>query len=472
MLQSKLIRLIRTLNNQEFEGFKYYLTCNHSSSEVLHRILDYLAIYRPDWEHPDLNMDIAFEQILKKKRTPKNKKHLSNHFSILLKYLKQFLLIEALKTPSFEQELLMTNILWKRGYFEESAKTLKRAQKRINNAEERGLWYFLNKMQISHFEYFHQMDKSLQNGQQHLKEAIQHLDNFYATAKLKYASEYKCRAQILNEQFEIPLLNEIFEWIKSQDNRPELAIFYCNLYQLFDQPEESVFDDLCKQVKQIQPLEKEEESLIPVQHLINFAIGEVKNGHQHYRKYIFELYQIIISHIEQQNLKLITPMQFINIVNIACSLKKYAWCEIFIQAKSNFLEYSIQKNIKHLALANLYFEKKEFDNTKVALSKIDGSIIPFTLKLKALEIRTYYELKEFLALDSYCKTFKIYLTQNKQLKTINPINRLSYSNLIKYILKFTRKNINPTKIKAEIETEKNLLFKSWLLEKTDELFTN
>ena len=94
----------------------------------------------------------------------------------------------------------------------------------------------------------------------------------------------------------------------------------------------------------------------------------------------------------------------------------------------------------------------------------------YALSAKQLLVRTYFELGEYLVLDSLIDSFKIYLRRNKQ---ISKTQKQEYLNFLSFVKNLTV--LNPRdrqkiqKLNSRIEKASSVMPKKWLLEKIEAL---
>ena len=104
------------------------------------------------------------------------------------------------------------------------------------------------------------------------------------------------------------------------------------------------------------------------------------------------------------------------------------------------------------------------------LREVEYQNLVYALGAKLMLLKTYYELKEFLALDSLIDSFRIYLRRNK---LISADVKQQYLNVLRFVRKlssvppYNRNAIN--RIREQIDRCKALADKKWILEKLEEM---
>jgi hypothetical protein len=147
---------------------------------------------------------------------------------------------------------------------------------------------------------------------------------------------------------------------------------------------------------------------------------------------------------------------------------EYAWVQSFIETYTPFLPSDIRENARTFNLASLHFHQKKFRQVIALIQDVEYSDLVYALSAKQLLVRTYFELGEFIVLDSLIDSFKIYLRRNKQ---ISKTQKMEYLNFLSYVKSMTvltpRDHQKINKLSSRIEKASSVMPKKWLLEKID-----
>jgi hypothetical protein len=144
--------------------------------------------------------------------------------------------------------------------------------------------------------------------------------------------------------------------------------------------------------------------------------------------------------------------------------------ETFIETYTAYLPSNIRENARTFNLASLHFHQKKFRQVISLIRDVEYSDLVYALSAKQLLVRTYFELGEYIVLDSLIDSFKIFLRRNKQ---ISKTQKMEYLNFLSFVKSLTV--LNPwdhQKIKnlsSRIEKASSLMPKKWLLEKIEAL---
>ncbi|HFA50770.1 MAG TPA: hypothetical protein ENJ95_17315 [Bacteroidetes bacterium] len=285
---------------------------------------------------------------------------------------------------------------------------------------------------------------------------------FYATAKLKYASEEINRKNLLETPSSIKFADLAFD-IVNNSPKQNLPLLYKLLFQFNKNPSMPLFQE----IKQLLFSHSEdfdlEEQLITLGYLLNYTASKIKHGETRYLKEAFDLNQYGISTGMLIQDGFIPPSQFHNIVNLACWLKKFNWAQTFVETHSEHLREPFRKDAKLLAQTIITFEKQDFLNVVETLKEVEFSDGHFALRAKSLILRSYIEqAKDADQVLLFCESFERFIRRHSVIKGETETAAL---NFIKFIKMLTRKKTSEPKLKSEIAEAHPVFFKPWLIQK-------
>ncbi len=306
-----------------------------------------------------------------------------------------------------------------------------------------------------------------------LEKADYHLDCYYFSKKLEHYCDNLGYQNMVSGEAAIHMLPGLMDYLPSSIyiHEPAVKAWYLVAQMILKRDEEHIFQQLksllendghCFQKKELQTL---------FIHLMNYCIDtKINNGRSEYYLELFSLYKTGLDQkIIFENGEL-NPHHYKNIITISLHVKEFNWVENFIQNYSQHLPKSDQENAVNYNLANLYFHKKEFEKVIEQLREVEYQTIVYAIGSKLLLTRTYFELDEYLALDSLTDSFRIYLRRNrlisKEMKQ-QCMNTLRFTKKLSSIAPYDKTTIE--KVKKQIENCKAVAAKKWLLEKVGEL---
>ena len=151
--------------------------------------------------------------------------------------------------------------------------------------------------------------------------------------------------------------------------------------------------------------------------------------------------------------------------------KNYNWAKQFIQAFSCYLKEEIRENVVGLSSANILFHQKKFEAAFKLLARVDFKSVSDKIVGRSLQLRIYYELKEFLALDAYMKSTLQYIRKEKAFSAQYIAN---YSLFVKAIKELKKLSENASTSAVEQFAlnycqSKEIFYREWILEKYQEI---
>jgi hypothetical protein len=351
---------------------------------------------------------------------------------------------------------------------------VRQSQQQAEKLGLRNAYYHLHTFQIAlqqhqHIEAFRKKPSSLE----HLETADYHLDCFYFTQKLKNYCDILGYRKTIATEGNIRMLPSFLEYLNEEDyiSEPSVKAYYLTALMLLHPEEESYFRQLKKVLDEESQFFTKEELLNLFIHLINYIIDtKINVGRSEYFEELFSIYQTALAKEFIIDEGVLDPHHYKNIITVGLFVKAFDWVEQFIKDYTPILPKGDQENALTYNLAKVYFAKKQYQKVIELLQRVEYQNLNYSLGAKLMLLKTYYELNEFLALDSLTDSFRIYLRRNK---LISREVKQQYLNVLRFVKRLS--NIAPfdtksiEKIRMQINTCKALADKNWILEKVGEL---
>lgn len=411
MKSSKFFQLYHTLTDSEIKAFEKYVHRNRPKQQQLMRILAYFKKHRQGKEGDKFEKDIALKKIFK---TTVSKRNFNNLLSDLNLTLEEFLLWEQIKARKNDLAVqqLKLNIWKERGLKQSFYRDLEKIilQKRTDNTH---IWTPLELMQLIHDGYYQSDAKQYFVENNTLQDAMNYLDVFYATFKLKYTSELWGRNDIVQEENTVILLEEIEQlYPKIKPEGLSFLELYYNLIQLKKTEDNQYFQKLIFYLKHF-PFSDKKEQLTLLLYLANFGISRIKAGDQSNLQLIFDLYNFGLEEDIMVANKVFPPVPFKNIVALSFMLKKYDWVKQFIEKWSTSLPPALINSTYNLCKAGIFFEEQNFGQCLKTLRALSFNSFVEEIERRSLIIRSFYEEHDYTAVLDACQAYKKYLERNK-----------------------------------------------------------
>ena len=393
----------------------------------------------------------------------------------LLERFEKFLVLENLDQDLILQSNLLLDSIRKNKFEilaeKQIAKSAKRIEREIDQSADFYLQRYFYEKTIQKLKSNYQKSLEVKKGNGNIySELIKNLDAFYLVEKLRieidiqtFKKQYKSYELI---DTGIPIKN----YLSNQYiNHPAVDI-YRSMLRLFDESENKsefyILKD--KALKNINSFPKDEQREI-FDVLVSYCIKLVNKGEIEYLKEVMFLYDwgIHESIILINNKLSITT--FRNYVFAGLRILEFDKVEEFINSNLELLDKDRRENALNFNLARLSFYRKNYDEVLDYLNKVNYEDIWYNVNSKVLLFATYYELNELDVLMTSSESFRTFLRREKDVQNVR-MNR--YLTFVKYLTKLVNnkhRKDKVAKIKNQLDSDKALVNKQWLLEKIDEL---
>ncbi len=396
----------------------------------------------------------------------------------LLKLIEEFLSIEGLQqNPLHKANYLLKAIADKK--IEKLYNSTISTVKRLSNYQlEKPASYYYYQYQIeknifnltSEFERKTKSKTELSNF--NISSIAENLDIFFLSEKMRYLNTLLTWKNVTKHEETIQFEDDLLKQIKNIDYKayPPLYIHYIIYLSTVEPDNDSHYQELVSNIKaHINTFPKEEAKGI-FEAAINYCVRKANSGQSKYLEELFNLYNIgLESEVILVNGE-ITPTSFRNICFCSLRLEKYQWTEDFINKFSPKLNEKYRSNAVTFNLARVFWYKKEFEKVIELLRDVEYEDILYNINSKITLLSVYYELDEFEAFESLVQSFKAFLRRQKAMPDKRKLN---YSNFIKYSDRLSKINAGDSDkiklFKTDLEKEKLVSSKFWLLEKAEEL---
>ncbi len=468
MIKSKFITLLRTLEKQELQGFGKHLKQLHPNDEAPLAVFEYVQkVISKEGADKKLVIGYAYQKIFKKdiEDSKANRLNMLNALSDLHIWLKQFLLLEKIKSDSFEGRTFWMSILKERGLMPEYSRKAALLQREVEEMPKSSIPDYMKGMVANHYFYYHLTQDKEKEDIVTLMDCARDLDLFYTVSRLKIACEVANRRQLMVQSFEIEPLPAIVELSKNHlpSDNPLLAL-YLRVYELISSQNGALYPEIESLLKANIAIIDPEEVHAILGYLHNYLAYSLRRGDNAYLAMTHSLNKFTIEHNIISKSGGISVNQFANIVSVSCAVGEIAWANSFIVNSQVSLPNDLRKDAIGLGKAIVHFEKKEFDEVLMDLRETTYHDLFFNIRVRSLVLRSYYELfgkKTSVVLD-YCVAFEAFL---KRQRTPRREAVEASRNFIGIVKKMAIGKASKESILDLIQHTSPLYHKDWLLEK-------
>lgn len=477
MNDSKLITLLRTLNDDEIKRFGKFLegTALRKSPDRI-AFFNYIKKYYPEFPTKKIEREYVAQKLFAKDANP-NKK-VENCIFKISEILEDFLLNEELKKQPTKRNFLLLDVYKSRKLDKYFFKRVEEIEKDWEKEKPEGIEqlhneYLIKKIQLTHpnFSLLHEMPITLDD-------MVHQFDKYYFATKLYWTvssnvsenfvitSDRETRRKQhfiqkildISSQTEfqttpqIKLLNEMCRAFMNSDfqNYPQIKSQFMSHLDLYDE------------------YEKTDILLL----LTTMCYENHRKGKQEAIRELFELNKYAIENGFVFENGFIPHLNFRNIVYIACAAEELDWAEHFVDNYGSFLGEKDATDIIILCKALIAFSKGDYDMVlnKLAVAKFRD--VFYSAQARSILLQCYYELDDDLFFGSV-NTFKNFLGRNKALA---PNTKKAFSNFIRFAkkLKKAEHEFRPSvkHLLDEIANTNNVVNKKWLISKVELLRHN
>ena len=482
MQKNKLLHLFKGLSRKEIRAFgKYVHRANVEHKTQIIALYDYLKANIRDIQPMDFDKTKAFDKILpdtKGNRPVWRERILMSDLCLLLE---DFLVWQELEQEPERYQTLLRSALRRRQLDNLFFKSLKQAKQQFHQKPKRDKDYHYHQYEIGENLYFHpHVDKYADtNALSQLRTASFHLDAFYLLTKLKHTCELLILRHIQGDTLpeELPIV--ALQLLQQDDLQPDpLVRIYVLAMQLLQSPDATKYAQLKTLIFDHLPLNYPAEQRYLVVLLINIASLSLPAEHR--ASEMLELYKLGLEHQVLLDDGYFGADHFNNIIAIGCALQEFDWVQQFINDYVGYLDnrQDLRSTIKKLFDAQLLFGQQQYTAVIKKLKKLHFEDFTYGLRAHTLLLRSWYEVHRADAspeLDVLCDSYRGYLhrkyrehaisaaIRDSNLRFIRILRRLPHCSTSRYA-RYTK-----TAVRTEIERQGDMVFRSWLIAKVEEL---
>ncbi len=453
---SKFFPLLRSLKPEELIGFQRYLKRFHGGEATPLKVFDYCKRYHnPKIVVDAIDLGDIYRKLYKAEmaNTDTERKKILNPLSDLGIWLKEFLLAEKMRSESWVSQMVWLGILQERGLHNEGAKLASELYKK----QDKKLPDAIACLQ------------QIATGMYYKRYLVQQKASPDFTALAACAASIKQSADIISLKMDCEIKTN--QKIRSKKyaeptalpTQPLMSMYQMISSLLSSEKEADYFNLVAFLDKHVADLGDNEVFMI-TRLLHNFIAPKIRSAKGvAWGKQVHALDKISLKKgLFTQN-GVMSPTNFCNIVNLACSAQEIAWAQKFVLKNARLLPEEAQLDCINLANAIIAFEEKEFNKVLDLLEEPQLKHIQHAIRVKALRLRTLYELDpQHDVIEDLLVSFEIYLKRNRHEQPDFVDATLSFLKLFK---KLYHVKVSKQMLIQEIEAVPQIYFYHWLLEK-------
>ncbi|MCC6412241.1 MAG: hypothetical protein IT270_11320 [Saprospiraceae bacterium] len=409
--------------------------------------------------NPDLlDLDAVYRHLFPEgKEDPKRVYHLSHY---LREAVEQFLALEEIRGDKHRLHSATSAAFRKMKLNDEAAGMLRYTRKQLNNDEKRGANYYHNDHRL-HLE-IHLL--ALQEGKSQtmdLQALSDSQDVAFLVDKLRTGCIMLSQRNVTETTYASGLLGLVIDFLKNHAflDLPIVAAYYHGYHaQKGGDGSETHFQSLKNVINEngrsFAANEVQDLTLMA----LNYAIGRLNRGENHYFREVFELYQSGLKHGALLENGQLSRWTYNNITATALRLQEYTWLEQFLIGYQPLLPENHRDAAFHFNMARYCYDLGKRREALGHLLHREYDNVLQNLQSRVLMCKIYYELGEWDALDNQIDSLQIYLRRQKGIG----YHRAIYGNIARMLRKLVNTN-DRERLRAEIEAIPELPEREWLL---------
>lgn len=298
------------------------------------------------------------------------------------------------------------------------------------------------------------------------------LESFYFNQKLKMYVAWLSYRKYRSTDKILPLPPGFWEYIDEQGygEIPMIGVYRKVIRILTEPDDESLFEDLLRDLEMIGDKIAPEDYRECCYVAQNYCALKINRGESQYYGKAFTIFKNMVERDGLLEEGQLAEGVYKNIITTGLRAGEFKWVENFIEEYSWYLPPGIRENARAFNLANIYSHQRQYDRALEVLRNVEYSDVTYTLGSKTMLLRIYYEMSEYMALDSLIDSFRIYLRRNQQ---ISKNLQKEYNNFLNLVKKMTTLRVGDKKALSEFK-EKVMATsyntpKKWLLDKIEEM---
>lgn len=456
-----VINSLSILSKKDWEKLILFASSPYlNKKSLLVPLVKHLATIQTTFCKEDLSLDQLPESVFPNQ--VKDPKKLSYLRSDLQKLIREFLAYEEIKKDKNRLEYYSYLALLRKGKQRKPLKGLERLYEKNRLESANSPAQMLLQFQLTESLLDYTSESSVKK-ELYLKKSIENVLNYFQFYILRFGFQAINRQTIHSKGvIEIPFKEELFALVKTSNNVPLLTQIYFSLCEAAQKNNEEV--DMAALVNLLldKPAAIDKEELKQIYFAtINIALRNIRYAPQKYTELALRFYTNGISKRILFDSGHLTDWTLNNTVRLALRLKRYDWVQQFILEQYKFIRKDIQSQALNLNLAQLHFEKGNFDAALLHLQEVRTNSIRYNIIAKLTLIKTLYENHATDACISALAAFTVYLSRTKTIATGLKKSCQHFCQLLHHTLMQTSEK-KRLKAKERILTQQPLAEREWL----------
>jgi hypothetical protein len=276
---------------------------------------------------------------------------------------------------------------------------------------------------------------------------------------------------VVKHDIELLFIEDIVELVKDKKyyNIPTIGIYY-QIYLTTLEPENTDhYYKLKELIHKNLGLFPQQEAKHIFDAALNYCVRKVNKGNKKFSKELLNIYN---EGLEKEVLLIngeITPTSFRNICIIGLRQGDIEWVESFINEYSTKINQKYRDNAVKFNRARVSLFKKDYSGLIDMLNEVEFDDLVYTLDSKLMLIIAFYELGNKDLVTSSVNAFKIFLVRHKNIPDQYKLIFGTFNSYVEKIIKAEYSKKKLEKLREDLEKDKSVASKNWLMEKINNL---
>jgi hypothetical protein len=408
---------------------------------------------------------------------------MNNYLSDLLQATYSFLAHDELQRNEDKAYALEIQALLDLGLALPAQRILKKWQIKWEEHPEEGATSLNVRYQIASFEDTLALLASKRKHTTALQRKSQLLDQYYSLEQLVNYCNMLSRQHIVQGQYELPYLKEIFLKAAAVDPsspyQSAINIYVALARLLQSENDDDSFPQLEQQLDKYPDALPPEEKRTVYNFLLNYCVQRINLGETHYYQKVLAIYRTLLDEQLLLRDQRISQWTYTNIVTSGSRLKAWEWTENFLESYRQYLPPQDQHNAYHYNLAALRYEQAQYDKALQGLHQVEFTDAFYHLGAKSIQLKIYYQKEETSSFQALLFATRQFVSRNRQLSSLKKNAYLNFLKLIKQLfdLRYEARYWNLEKQQHRIQKLQSRLdnkaytanYKDWLKEEQEKL---
>lgn len=478
MISSKAIDLIQTFSGDEFRKFGLFVSSPYFNKENIQiKFYDHLKKYYPEFDNRNLEKEKVFAKLYAGKKY--NDGVMRNILSGTLELAENFLAIQHLEKKEFNYTLSLMRELSDR-------KVEKLFEKAEAEAEK-----ILNKSNIKNEQYYYEsyrLDKEKNLYKEKQKSSLYPIDQYSQTMADNLTISFLI-AMLENQTNTANTNLKMFQFDNNQSmNELEIYLetvagkykdviyiqYFYNAFKLARTQDEKYFYELKKIADSSYNLLEEKGKKDIFTLLTNYCYYKINKGELKFRKEQFQLHkENILRGNYKGERKFLDHIKYISVVVTGIDAGELEWIEDFVEKYKKELDDTNRENTYNFSRALIFYHHELYNNALDWAAKVKTDDLSYKHQLKSLYLKIYFDMNETEPFYSHVDSYKHFLMNQKHIPEVTRDVIGSYVGFAKRLFdikgNIAEKDFELVKLKKELDENKSMINKAWLLGKAEEI---